>query len=192
MRKVIFLCVLMMTLLPLSGCGEGQKALDEALTVRTEYLALTNFSTRAQIRADYGQRVYDFTLDVSARDDEMTLTVVEPELIAGITARLGKDSAALEYDGVSMETGPLTPEGLTPMSAVPTLLEVIRGTYITACSYEEDGALRVTCGDPDAPVGTGVEYLLFFHPDTHDLTRAEISLDGARRLQCTFSPFTKE
>jgi len=52
--------------------------------------------------------------------------------------------------------------------------------------------LCVRCGDPDTPPGTGTEFVLWFHPDTHDLTRGEISADGSLRVSCTFSPFTKE
>ena len=195
MRKVFFLFALMMTLLPLSGCfrgGEGQKALDAALTIRGEYLALTNFSSQVQLRADYGLRVYDYVLDVNSDAEEMILSVAAPELIAGITARLKAEESFLEFDGLSVETGPLNEQGLTPLSAVPALLDAVRGAYITACCFEDSGLLRVDCGDPDTPLGSGTEYILWFHPDTHDLTRGEISVDGRRRIECTFSPFTKE
>jgi len=194
-RKVISLCVLMMTLLPLSGCfggGERQKALDAALTIRSEYLALTDFSSQVQLRADYGLRVYDYTLDVRSDQQEMVLTVAAPELIAGIAARVKAEESFLEFDGLSVETGPLNEQGLTPLSAVPALLEAVRGAYITACCFEDSGLLRVDCGSPDVPPGTGTEYVLWLHPDTHDLTRGEISVDGRRCIECTFSPFTKE
>lgn len=185
----------MMTLLPLSGCfgaGEGQKALDAALTIRGEYLALTDFSTQAELRADYGLRVYDYTLDVISDAEETTLTVAAPELIAGVTARLKAEKSFLEFDGLSVETGPLNEQGLTPLSAIPALLEAVRGAYITACCFEDSGLLRVDCGSSDIPPGTGTEYVLWFQPDTHDLTRGEISVDGRRCIECTFSPFTKE
>lgn len=195
MRKVILLCVLMMTLLPLGGCfggGEGQKALDAALTIRGEYLALTNFSTQVQLRADYGQRVYDYTLDVTASEQETVLTVAAPDLVAGVTARLKAEESFLEYDGLCIETGALNENGLTPISAVPALLDAAREAYITSCCFEETGLLRVNYGAPDVPLGTGTEYVLWFHPETHDLARGEISVDGFRCIECTFSPFTKE
>ena len=194
MRKVLFLFALMILLLPLNGCfgGEGQKALDTALTIRGEYLSYPPFSTRAQLRADYGQRVYDYTLDVSVSEEETLLTVTEPDLIAGITARIKADENFLEFDDLRLETGALDETGLTPISAIPRMLTAIRQDYLTTYCFDESGALRVSCGDPDLPPGTGTEYTLWFHPDTHDLMQGEISVDGVRRIFCTFSPFTKE
>ena len=195
MRKVFSLFALMTLLLPLTGCfggGEGQKALDTALTIRGEYLALTDFSTQAQLRADYGQRVYEYTLDVAADETEMVLTIAAPELVAGTTARIRAGETFLEYDGVCVETGPLNEDGLTPISAVPALLEAVRSAYINACCFEDSGLLRCDCGSPDLPPGTGTEYVLWFHPDTHELVRGEISTEGFRCIECTFSPFTKE
>ena len=195
MRKVFSLFALMTLLLPLTGCfggGEGQKALDTALTIRGEYLALTDFSTQAQLRADYGQRVYEYTLDVAADETEMVLTIAAPELVAGTTARIRAGETFLEYDGVCVETGPLNEDGLTPISAVPALLDAVRSAYINACCFEDSGLLRCDCGSPDLPPGTGTEYVLWFHPDTHELVRGEISTEGFRCIECTFSPFTKE
>jgi len=194
-RKVFSLFALMTLLLPLTGCfggGEGQKALDTALTIRGEYLALTDFSTQAQLRADYGQRVYEYTLDVAADETEMVLTIAAPELVAGTTARIRAGETFLEYDGVCVETGPLNEDGLTPISAVPALLDAVRSAYINACCFEDSGLLRCDCGSPDLPPGTGTEYVLWFHPDTHELVRGEISTEGFRCIECTFSPFTKE
>lgn len=195
MRKVISLFALMTLLLPLGGCfggGEGQKALDLALTIRGEYLAMTAFSSQIQLRADYGQRVYDYALDMTVNEKETVLTVTQPELISGVTARMRADETFLEYDGLCIETGPLNDEGLTPVSTPPAMLTAVRESYITAYCFEEDGLLRVDYGSPDVPLGTGTEFTLWFHPESHDLTRGELSVDGACRAVCTFSPFTKE
>ena len=194
MRKVLSLFALMILLLPLNGCfgAEGQKALDEALTIRGEYLSMPSFSSQVQLRADYGQRVYDYTLDLSVSGEEIVLTVTEPELIAGVTARTEVGKTVLEYDGLCLEKGPLDNSGLTPISALPAMLRAVREDYLTAYNFEEDGSLRVSCGDPNLPLGTGREYTLWFHPETHDLTRGEISVDGICRVSCILSPFTKE
>lgn len=195
MRKGILLSALLTPLLLLGGCfgqSEAQKNLDLALTIRGEYLSLPGFTAQAALTADYGQRVYDYELDVDCAGETTTLTIAAPELLSGITARWQAEEGFLEYDGVSVETGPLTDDGLTPMSAVPALLEAARSAYITACCLEDDGLLRVDCGSPDTPPGTGTEFVLWFTPDTHDLVRGEILRDGVRTITCTFSQFTKE
>lgn len=195
MRKVFSLCVLMMTLLLFSGCaggGEDQDALDLALTIRSEYLAVMHFTAQAELTADYGQRVYDYTLSVDANQEETVLTVTAPELMAGVTARAKTDAIFLEYDTLCIETGPLANDGLSPVSAIPAMLNAVRRAYITTCGMDESGLLRVDYGNPDTPPGTGTEYVLWFDPDSHALVQGEVSSDGFRCISCTFSQVTKE
>lgn len=191
MRKRL-ICVLMTTLL-LAGCGRagGNEAEELALTIRGEYLAMENCAARAAVTADYGQRVYEYGMAVSVTGEETVLTLSAPGTVAGLTARLAGEENLLEFDGLSVETGPLDGSGLSPVSAIPALLEAVRSGYITACALEEDGTvLRVDCGDPAGSPGSGTEYALWFDASTHALTRGEISVDGFRVILCEFSDFT--
>ncbi len=198
MRKALS-CVLMMTLLlaACGGSGESSESPEElAARIRAEYLSLTGWTAEMEIHADYGERVYDFTLDAAwEKDGETVLTVVEPELIAGIVARVGKDEAYLEYDGISLSTGPLTGDGLDPLEAVPFLMEQIAQGYMAQCSFETEGearVLKVCCREPEAGEGAGRECALYFDPDSHDLLRAELSWDGFTALTVTLTDFAKE
>ena len=86
------LLFLPMMLLLLTGCGGGQegKTGAEALAVeiRGEYMAMTGYSLQAQVNADYGQRVYDFTLSVTNDGEETAVVIREPEMLSGVTARI--------------------------------------------------------------------------------------------------------
>lgn len=191
MRKYV-ICVLMTALL-LAGCGAAEEdgAEELALTIRGEYLAMDSCAAQASITADYGQRVYQYELAVSVTEEETTLALTAPDTVAGLTARLSGEENLLEFDGVSVETGPLDSSGLSPVSAVPALLEAARSGYITACTLEEDGTLlRVDCGDPALSPGEGTETSLWFDAATHALTKAEISVDGFRVILCDFKGFT--
>lgn len=191
MRKCL-VCVLMTTLL-LTGCGKagGSEAEELALAIRGEYLAMDNCAAQAAVTADYGQRVYRYEMAVSVTGEETLLTLSAPETVAGLSARMTGEENLLEFDGVSVETGPLDDSGLTPVSAVPALLEAAKSGYITACALEEDGSvLRVDCGDPAGSPGTGAETALWFDAATHALMRGEISSDGFRVILCEFSDFT--
>lgn len=190
-------CVPVITLVLLTGCGSngrGNEAENLAVVIRGDYLAMERYAMNAEITADYGQRVYEFELAAAINGPEMTLTLTEPELAAGLTARGEEGKGYLEYDGVRVETGPLDPNGLSPMSALPALLGEARSGYMTQCVLEtwgEETVLRVHCADPEQKPGTGRETVLWFDPDTHALLQGEISVDGVRVIRCICSDFTK-
>ena len=193
MRKLL-ICVPMIILL-LSGCGGAGVSKEEelALTIRGEYLAMSRCSAKLDVTADYGQRVYQYELEAAWDGAETVLTITAPETVAGITARLADGESFLTYDGLILETGPMDGEGLTPLSAIPALVEAARSGYITACSLDgETGELRLDCGDPEGRPGEGREVALWFDGDSHALTRGEISLDGFRVILCEFTQFTRE
>ena len=188
MRKTLF-CVLMMLLL-LSGCGAGgggDRAQDLALTIRGEYLALESWTANCTVTADYGQRVYVYGITAAQTGEELVLTITSPETAAGVTARLSGEKGLLEYDGTILETGPLDGDGLSPVSALPALMEAARKGYIDSCALDE--SLMILCRDPEKAPGEGTETSLWFDPETHALLRGEIALDGFTVIQCEFENF---
>ena len=197
MRKNLC-CVLMMILL-LTACGGnggGNEAEELALQVRGEYLAMTQCSGTAVITADYGQRVYRYELQFTSNEDETILSITSPETVAGITARLSSQAGSvLEYDGAVLETGPLNENGLTPVTAVPAILNAIREGYLDVCTLEEkeeEQQLRLQIRNPEEEPGTGMETNLWFDVQTRQLCRGEISQDGFCVIQCEFTAFEAE
>ena len=109
-----------------------------------------------------------------------------------MTARLSGGEGQLEYDGVWVETGTLDDQGLTPLGAFSAMVEAARGGYITACSLEEEETLlRVDCGDPGRKPEEGREVTLWFEPESRNLVRGEISVDGFRVILCECTDFVK-
>lgn len=163
-----------------------------ALEVRTEYLNAAGVQGTAALTADYGARVYDFTVDVQwNREGDTVLTVREPELISGLTARVHDGETFLEYDGARLESGPLWPDGLSPVDAVPHLMDQICTGFMAECGLteEETPSLRICCRDAELEPGEGVEYVFWFSAGDHSLQRAEVSDRGTTVLFCTFQDF---
>lgn len=189
-KRLLFLP---MMLLLLAGCG-GQEnengAEAQAVAIRGEYMAMTSYSLQAQVNADYGQRVYDFTLSVTWDGEETTVAIREPEMLAGVTARITGDEGTLEYEDLSLETGFLDDDGLSPVSALPALMEAACSQYIDRCTLT-DGILEIHCANPEEKPGTGQEITLWFNAQTHALTGGEISQDGRRVIACEITEFTK-
>ena len=195
MRRIVS-CVLMMALL--CGCAAQREESPEqaAARLRTMYLAAEGCELSADITAEYGEQVFDFSVDARwMREGETVVTITQPELVAGITARIREGETVLEYDGVGFSLGTLDESGLTPMSAIPGLLESISDGYMARCSFvgEGDGRrLAVQFRDPDAGAGTGTETEMLFDPVSGGLCRGEISVDGVRRLTVVCTRFTME
>lgn len=196
MRKTLS-CVLMMTLI-LSACGRAEEESPEhlAAAIRAEYLALSGWSSVVELTAEYGEKVFCFTVDAHwKRQGDTVIAVKEPELIAGITARIREGETLLEYDGAGISIGPLDPAGLTPVAAVPLLMECIITGYMARCSWLGQGEgreLTVLCRDPSLGPQEGTEYTLYFDAATHALKRAEVSVGGVVRLTAVLRDFTME
>ena len=173
---------LMISLLFLAGCaGRGGGTGEElAQSIQAEYSQFTAVTCRVDLRAEYDERVFDCTLDV-AWDNATgaTLTIVEPELAKGVTARIANGEASLQYGDFSLETGPLTWEGLSPMETVPALWGQITGGYIAGTSLTE-GLLEVTYRPGDDPPGTGLEAVVTFDTESGKPTVGELFWDGSR------------
>lgn len=197
MRKTVF-CVLMMTLL-LTACavgeGSGDVTADElAVRIRNEYENASCCTGIAVVTVDYGLRVYDFTLDfVWRREGETVLTVTDPEEIAGLTAVVGAGESRLEFQDVSLGTGDLTGEGLTPLEYLPAVMAYIADGYIAESVFETVGereTLRVLYRDPEKQPQEGLECILWFDKAAHTLLRAEMAQDGQMVLHSGFVSFT--
>lgn len=197
------LASLLIPLLLLAGCqgeagavpGGGElTAEEEARQVRGELLAADSCSGTVEVTADYGRRVYEFTLDFTwRREGETLLTLTTPEELAGLTARIAQGETRLEFDGIGLDTGELTGAGLTPMELVPALMEWTQTGYMSQCVYEEleqTPALRVQFRDPDVQPGAGTECTAWFSRTSHALLRAELYWNGELALSGSFSNFT--
>lgn len=191
------LCALMMTLaLALSACGDtgGNEAEKLLQRVRGSYLEMSGCVGHGEIVADYGQRVYSFGIDFSwEKEGETLLRLTYPENVAGTTAHIKNGETALEFDGVILETGPLSETGLTPIDVIPALLRNIQEGYIADCVLEERESLKelhMICRDPEKVPGEGVEVQMWFDTETLGLLRGEISSDGVTVIRCEITEFS--
>ena len=140
---------------------------------------MTACTGRFSLTADYGERTFECVLD--ATYDQVTggtLTIAEPELVKGVTARFSAEGTALTYEGFSLETGPLTDEGISPMETLPTLWKQISGGYMAAVE-ERDGSLTVTYRADGQSPGTGLEAVVVFDAESGGPTSGAALQPGA-------------
>ena len=140
-------CLLLAALL--GGCSKTESENDLALQLRSDFLAMDGCSGTMDVTADYGQRVYEYTVSFSStQKDGMTLVITAPEEVAGITATVENGQTFLKFDGVQLETGPLNADGLSPLDALPAFIAAMQSGYIAETGSEmlgETETLRLCC-----------------------------------------------
>lgn len=183
---LLFLCLL-------SGCVGEQSESDLALQLRTDFLSRSGCTGEVMLTADYGQRVYEYTLTFSETEKEgLVLVLTAPESVAGITATVAQGETALTFDGVQLETGPLNDEGLSPLDALPTFFSAMESGFIAETGTEPLGqiqALRLCFRQPEKRPGQGLETVLWFDTETKALVQGEVRSDGKTVIRGNFSSF---
>lgn len=177
----------------LCACGGGNDDNDLVLSLREDFQTMDTWSGSMDLTADYGQRVYEYTVSFAgSREEGTVLTIQAPAEVAGISAVAREGQTWLDYDGVRLETGPLDERGLTPMDALPALLSDMESGTVAETGTETDGeleVLRLTIRDPDLAAGTGRETVFWFDKARKTLLRAELRSDGVTVVRCAFSAF---
>ncbi len=177
MRKR-FLSVLMIPLLLLAGCGEREAKLERRFgAFREAVLGAASVTFRGSLTADFGGTAETYVLDVSYDGRETAVTVVEPRLLAGVTARARWGETTVEYGGVMLGMGELDADGLTPASALPVVLQAMAGGG-TELIWQEDGLLA-------ARLYAGESSRCTVWLDENDVpVMAEIASDGRAVITC--------
>lgn len=178
--KKFCLCLLPLVCLLLCACGEDP-AEEKYAAFAEELSRATALTCTASLRAEYEDRSERFTLRYEEDGEACRVTVLEPELVAGIRAKLNGDSASLEYEGLILDVGPLDAYGLTPVSSLPLLADTLRSGHLESCWTEGDFAVfQLIADDRTAAV-------VWFQGEPMTPVRAEIASDGAVRVFCELS-----
>ena len=122
LRRCISAARCALAALALARCG-GEESPAAALRARLEDAGTVTISARVEGAAGE-DGVYGLTLRRGG--DGLSVTVDSPEEIAGVRVERGADGARLEYEGLIL---PMDTEGLSPISALPALLEALEAGY---------------------------------------------------------------
>ena len=92
----------------------------------------------ADIEADFGQTVQNFTLQCKTQEEELRFEVLEPESLSGITATVSDSGGTVTYDGMAMDFGLLANGNVIPAAAPAIIADCWKGAYISAVGREDD------------------------------------------------------
>lgn len=175
----------------LSSCqGSKTKAEELALDIRTSLLEANKLEITTTVRADYGERVYDFTFKYSGNADKGEIEITAPDSIAGLKAEVSVSGGTLKYDGAVLDTGAVTKDGLSPAEAIPVLILQWRSGYISGCNFEKFGDTETLAMTTD--ITQTVSQRTWFDVRTYLPVRAELSENGKMVIACQFENVTIE
>ncbi|MBO4407453.1 MAG: hypothetical protein J5849_07105 [Clostridia bacterium] len=129
MKSRAFSLLLILLLLPFPSCAG--KAHAEAEALRDGALSRFPLTAEAALTASLGEGVSQYRFSFTASEDAVTLTVLEPEPLAGLQATAEGPDLALSYGGILF--APEKTEGVeeSPLFILPCAYEALRTGILT-------------------------------------------------------------
>ena len=131
----------------LCGCSDINAPIDDAISLRNKILDSNGCSFKATINADYGDKLYTFSMDCSSdKEGNLSFIVTNPETISGITGEISSQGGAIVFDGKALAFQLLADGEISPVTAPWIFMKTIRSGYIRACT-EQSGNYQIEIDD---------------------------------------------
>ena len=130
----------------LSGCASGDRDKADFEHWREDFLSAENHEIIAVVSSDGKQAVSEYNLCYRKTAEGEFVEVLDDDLIAGVSAHIKNGETVLLFDGVVLETGSALDGSLSPLSALPILMDAIAEGYVktTGMQKKDDEQLFVT------------------------------------------------
>ena len=170
---MLALCVLM------SSCTKSSAA-DKV----NEFVGTLNTAEElnftAKLRSEYDSKTVTFALEYASDKDGCRVTVLEPQLISGLSAHIAAGETELRFDELILDTGELDKFGLTPMSALPMLIDALKNGSCDS-AWEENGEIAAYLVATDT-----LSAQIRFDKYTMNPTHAELISEGMVKVFVDF------
>lgn len=180
MRQVLLLALTIALVFSLCACSDTGKA-DK---IGEEFENAQKIVLTAFVRADYGDKIFDFKITCTETPDETAVEIKEPEEIAGVRAVCTEEGYELEFDGAVMTTGAVTRNGLSPVEALPCLIDCWQDGYYIALLKEPYGNGKALV--LDSRITDTVYQKTWFDSETLLPLKSEIMQSGQTVITCEF------
>ena len=165
----------------LTGCG-GANAEQRIEAQRDDLAAAAEISFTADVTANLENEVFRCTLNCTATPEELVIEAIEPELIAGVRARMAAGETALEYEGVRLSIGGAAGG---PLAAMPILFTALKSGHVIRAWAEQDGELFAA----ELYADEDYELTVWFDAETLAPVHASLSQSGMERIGCQIRDF---
>lgn len=132
MRKKGLTVFILLALL-LAGCGEKTQSRAEEWQQR--YAQMQGYEALVEVSVPREDETLHYTLSLEKSGDSVRAAVIEPEELTGIAATLTGDALTLEYDGMALDAGTLSPR-VSALNCVPLVLDGFSRAYLDSVGSE--------------------------------------------------------
>ena len=132
MRKKRLTVFILLALL-LAGCGEKTQSRAEEWQQR--YAQMQGYEALVEVSVPREDETLHYTLSLEKSGDSVRAAVIEPEELTGIAATLTGDALTLEYDGMALDAGTLSPR-VSALNCVPLVLDGFSRAYLDSVGSE--------------------------------------------------------
>ena len=132
MRKKGLTVFILLALL-LAGCGEKTQSRAEEWQQR--YAQMQGYEALVEVSVPREDETLHYTLSLEKSGESVRAAVIEPEELAGIAATLTGDALTLEYDGMALDAGTLSPR-VSALNCVPLVLDGFSRAYLDSVGSE--------------------------------------------------------
>ena len=172
-----WIAALTISALLLAGCGSSG-AEEQFDRFRQSLETSGSVTVTAEVTAVSDEDVLSYTLSCAEVEDGYDIAVTGPELLSGVRAHLQQNDATLEFDNIVIPMGSLNDNGLSPLTALPCILEAARSGYADLV-WTEGGRLTAQLVLDDA---TTVRLHL---NDALTPVSTEVAVEDATVIQCS-------
>lgn len=186
MKKLMGLFVIVLVL---TGCSWDKSDVSDGLKLRQLLQSEDRYVFTAEITADYGDRIYTFTMDCGTDGTgDVDFSIVHPESIQGISGSITQTGGRLVFDDTVLLFDSLTQGQVTPVIGPWLMIKAIQGGYIQAVS-EQNGKEELVIDDT---FGTEKFRMLLELGEEGFPCGCEIYWQNRRMLTIKISNFQKE
>ncbi len=187
MRRITA-CALMMTLLLLSGCGGENAASKDFEAFRQTLESMASITLNAKVSAMAGEQIFTCVLmyEWCREGDEALVTVIEPESVKGVKAKMTEGKWQLGYDTVLLSSPELERQSLAPITAPRRLVSAWLDSPLIAAGYEQHGEQKLVRATLSGEDEGETVYELWFERETFLPIKAEIAENGQTVIKVDF------
>jgi len=171
----------------LSSCSKQDNLEKTGNEIRNRYQPQVNISAIAEMRADYGDNIYDFTVKYDGTGMNGTLTVMEPETIAGSQVKIENGEVSALFDGSAVYMGDSETLGVSPACAVSTMLRAWQEGYMADFTVSKEDDINIITITYE--LADEIEVISSFYEDELIPIESELLYRGRAVVFCVFTDF---